>query len=172
MNNAAQQLQRAQQYLGLRGIPKQPLPPNTNLSWTEQEKFRIEQDELCNITLKPLDLSRAAPFPCEGNPVIVCIDVESYERAHHCITEIGISTLDTLDLKDVAPGAGGENWMNHIRSRHLRIREFLNLVNKDFCVGNPEAFQFGNSEIVSLAEAAALVDACFEPPFCSAHKTC
>ena len=168
--NVAQQLVRAQQYLGLRGIPKQPLPPDFNLSWTEQEKFRLEQEKVCNITLQPFNLNTAAPFHCEGNPVLVCIDVESYERAHHCITEIGISTLDTMDLKGVAPGNGGENWMNHIRSRHLRIREFLHLVNKDFCVGNPEDFQFGQSEIVSLGEAAGLVDGCFEPPFSAAYK--
>src|SRR5262249_34998073 len=96
--------------------------------------------------------------------------VEAYERAHNLITEIGVSTLDTLDLVSIPPGPGGKNWISQIRSRHFRIQGREHLVNKDFCTGNPEAFQFGNSEFIKLSEAPARVDSCFEWPFSVEYK--
>ena len=37
------------------------------------------------------------------------------------ITEIGISTLDTLDLINVPPGEGGAEWMKKIRYVQLGV---------------------------------------------------
>lgn len=99
--------------------------------------------------------------------VFVCVDVESYERAHHKITEIGIATLDTRDLAGVAPGKDGEHWRSKIRARHFRIRDNAHLVNSDFVVGCPDRFDFGKSEWLRLADAPAVVGACFKPPFCA-----
>lgn len=102
--------------------------------------------------------------------VFVCVDVESYERAHHKITEVGVATLDTMELANVAPGTDGEKWRSLIRTRHFRIREHTHLVNYEFVQGCPERFFFGESTVVSLAEAPAHVAACFLPPFSAHHS--
>lgn len=93
------------------------------------------------------------------------MDVESYERAHHKITEVGIATLDTRELANVAPGPDGDKWRQLIRTRHFRIREHAHLVNHEFVHGCPDRFYFGESTFVSLAEAPAHVAACFSTPF-------
>ena len=96
--------------------------------------------------------------------------MEAYERDHSKVTEIGVSTLDTLDLAGLALGDSGENWIAHIRSRHFRIRGRGHLENKDFCSGNANNFQFGKSEWVTLDSAAEAVDQCFEYPFSAQFK--
>lgn len=164
------QLRRGQRYLGLRRKTGLIQNPDPGMSWEEQEIFRRQQLKKAHFVLEPLDLGRVAPFPFEKEPIIVSIDVESYERAHNLITEIGISTLDTLDLVDIAPGLNGKNWTDQIRSRHFRISGRENLVNRDFCIGHPEAFEFGKSEWVDLKEAVTAVDSCFEWPFSVQYK--
>ena len=159
------QLRRAQRYLGLRQKSGRTQLPDQSLSWDEQERFKQGQLKKVHLVLDPLDLTLPAPFPFEKVPVIIAIDIESYERAHNLITEIGISTLDTLDLVGIAPGPNGKNWSGQIRSRHFRISGREHLVNREFCIGHPEDFQFGKSEWVDLDEAVAIVDSCFEWPF-------
>jgi hypothetical protein len=68
------------------------------------------------------------------------------------------------------PGEGGENWIEHIRSRHFRIQGREHLVNKDFCPGNASNFRFGTTEWVKLDAAAEAVDQCFKYPFSAQFK--
>jgi len=159
------QLKRAQRYLGLRPRATQVPVPDSTTSWAEQQKPHGRDLRACGILLDPLDTSKPAPYAFESDPVIVCVDVEAYEHDHRKVTEIGVSTLDTLDLAGLALGDGGENWIAQIRSRHFRIRGREHLENKDFCQGNANNFQFGKSEWVTLDSAAEVVDQCFEYPF-------
>lgn len=159
------QLRRCQRYLGLRPRTRRVRDPDPALSWFEQEDFRVRQLKEARIILDPLDVNSPAAYPFDQQPVLISFDVEAYERAHNLITEIGVSTLDTLDLVGIPPGTGGINWMNQIRSRHFRIIGREHLRNKDFCPGNPDAFQFGKSEFIDLSEAAEQVDGCFKWPF-------
>ena len=164
------QLRRTQRYLGLRPKSSKIKTPDPSLPWAEQEAFRLQQLKDARIVLQPLDVDKAAPHPFEKEPVIISIDVESYEKAHHIITEIGVSTLDTLDLVNVPPGPNGKNWISQIRSRHFRIKGREHLINRDFCIGNPDHFQFGDSEFIELTHAPAEVDRCFEWPFSVQYK--
>jgi hypothetical protein len=116
-------------------------------------------------TLQAIDPSLPAPFAFEKSAVFVCVDVESYERAHHKITEIGIATLDTQDLVGVAPGKDGADWRQKIKGRHFRINENRHLVNHEFVPGHPDGFDFGESTFIDLKDAPARVAACFNPPF-------
>ena len=159
------QLKRAQRYLGLRPRATQIPVPNSATSWAEQQKRRDQDLRAVGVLLEPLDTSKPAPYVFESDPVIVCVDVEAYEWDHSKVTEIGVSTLDTLDLAGLALGDGGENWIAHIRSRHFRIHGREHLENKDFCSGSANNFQFGKSEWVTLDSAAEAVDQCFEYPF-------
>ena len=159
------QLRRAQRYFGLRPIVGKVPEPDPNMTWAEQEAFIKGHEKKAHIDLEPLDVSKPAPFPFEQESVIVSIDIESYERNHKLITEIGVSTLDTLDLVGIAPGEGGEDWMKHIRSRHFRIKGREHYVNREFVTGHPDEFQFGESEFVTIEDAGKAVDSCFEWPF-------
>jgi hypothetical protein len=105
------------------------------------------------------------PFPFDQSVVFVCVDVESYEKAHNKITEVGIASLDTRDLIG-PPGIDGEKWRSKIQARHFRIKEYQHLVNYEYVHGCPDKFEFGTSVVVPLEEAADCVAACFMPPFC------
>ncbi|KAF1938385.1 hypothetical protein EJ02DRAFT_473964 [Clathrospora elynae] len=120
--------------------------------------------------LNAIDPSSCVPFAFEQSVVFVCVDVESYERAHHKITEVGVATLDTHDLIGIAPGVDGEEWRKKIRARHFRINENRHLVNSEFVSGYPDGFDFGESTFVPLKEAAQHVAACFHAPF-GAHTS-
>lgn len=128
------------------------------------------QDEQ-TFTLRPLNLHEPSPFDPAMEPIFICVDVESDERSSRdVITEIGVSTLDTLDLVGVAPGERGRNWTDFIRSRHFRVKERRHIVNHRFVQGCPDMFDFGQSEWVSLQDIAKVVNSCFYPPY-SANST-
>ena len=158
-------LRRTQRYLGLRPETKETLAPDPSMSWEDQQKWETEQEKKSSVVLSPLDVTKLAPFPFEKKVVFVGFDVEANEHAHHLITEIGISTLDIHDIRYIQPGPCGENWIKQIRSRHFRIKERLHMRNKTFVHGNPDGFEFGNSEFVDLRDAADEVDKCFAFPF-------
>jgi hypothetical protein len=138
------QFKRASRYLGLRNSVQDP--PSSTLS-------------------PAVDPSMPAPFPFDQSVVFVCVDVESHERAHHKITEVGVATLDTRELVGVPPGEDGKAWREKIRARHFRIKEHRHLVNSEFVAGHPDGFDFGQSTFVSLKEAASHVAACLHAPF-------
>ncbi|KAI9785141.1 MAG: hypothetical protein M1839_000779 [Geoglossum umbratile] len=144
------QIKRSQRYLGLR-----------------QRKERVELEQVFRQDLKinhtPLDVTMPAPYEMEGSAIFIAIDVESYERDHKRITEVGISVLDTEDLGGVPPGKDGGQWMEKIQTRHLRVREHSHLRNKDFVAGCAERFEFGESEWVTLKDAPLVVAECFRP---------
>ncbi|RMZ82125.1 hypothetical protein DV737_g2230, partial [Chaetothyriales sp. CBS 132003] len=164
------QLRRAQRYFGLRPEPYRLQHPPAGMSWEEQSVFIQEQEKKAAMTLEPLNLGKAPPHGFLGQPVIVAIDVESYERAHDIVTEVGVSTLDTLDLVGRELGKNGELWMQQIRSRHFRIKGREIYVNRDFCIGDGDAFDYGQSEWIDLDKIGHVIDSCFEWPFSAPCK--
>lgn len=130
-----------------------------------------EARRLANDHPPPIDPAAPPPYTFNAAPVLIAIDVESYERNPRQITEIGISTLDTLDLTDIPPSIFASPWRSHIRSRHIRIAEHAHLHNTEFVVGDAGGFRFapsgetGDSEFVYLADAPALIASCFREPF-------
>ena len=141
------QVLRAQRYLGLAA--------ENNHTSTGQSK----------LTATLLDISQPSPHPFASEPIIIAIDVESWERNHNAVTEVGVATLDTRDLQGHAPGRVGEDWQKHIRARHFRVIENKDYINKDFIDGCPGAFQFGDSEFVGLKSMASVLTSCFHEPF-------
>lgn len=122
--------------------------------------------ETVNKENTEIDMSRPAPYPFEKQPVFISVDIESWERDHKLITEIGVSTIDTLDLMNLAP----ESWHARIRSRHFRISGREKFANRVFVHGCPDHFQFGVSEFVPIEEAARIVDSCFAYPFSAGYE--
>lgn len=112
-----------------------------------------------------INFSEPAAHLCESDVIIISIDVEAWERAHGVITEVGVSTLDTRDLKGTAPGKNAQNWHQFVRGRHFRVMEHTAYVNKDFVSGCPDNFNFGESEMVPLRKMPSILAQCFHEPF-------
>ncbi|KAE8145641.1 hypothetical protein BDV25DRAFT_133615 [Aspergillus avenaceus] len=147
-------LRRTQSYLGLR---------------LDEFEEAVGEQSLASGSLEPavvkpstLQVDKPTPYSFWKEPIFICIDVESNERFHDQITEVGISVLDTLDLVGVAPGEAGSGWVAQIKSRHLRVEEYRNHVNRDFVHGCPGNFEFGTSDWVLAAELAFAVQDSFQ----------
>ena len=164
------ELKRAQCYLGLR--PRRTAKPedyhdNPNLSWEESQQAQSAYERAAGLLLPQLDLNAYAPYAFDHNVVFVCIDIEAYERDQTKVTEIGVCTLDTLDLVKVPPGESRQAWIKHMRCRHFRVVETSHLINTEFITGCAHRFgtKFGTSEWISIKEAPQVIATCFRPPF-------
>lgn len=112
-----------------------------------------------------LDHTKPVPHAFDQEPILIAIDVEAYEHPPRMITEIGVATLDTRDLKGIAPGENGREWQKFIRGRHLRIAEYKRYKNRRWVKGCPDAFEFGTSEFVPKKNTAAHLSSCFREPY-------
>ncbi|KAI9679304.1 MAG: hypothetical protein M1817_005324 [Caeruleum heppii] len=160
------ELTRTQRYLGLRPV----YSDSVTLDATESvagHNGRVKRKKGYNGQIHALKPLRYDP---DGDVVFVSIDLEAYEHNQSIITEIGVSTLDTRDLRSYPPGLEGQHWHHAIRARHFRISEYSHKVNKKWVRGCPEKFGFGKSEWVRLHEAADVIASCFRFPFSSTSK--
>ena len=144
-----QQLKRTQQYLGLCATPKSvagsdasnmenlPLPNQSNLGTS----------------------SNSSKLPVK----FVSIDVEAYEFNQKRVTEIGISTLENVDLYGIPPGVNGKDWIAKVKSRHFRIHEHGHLINKVHVEGCPDKFNFGESEWIREQDVKSTLEQYFAP---------
>lgn len=164
------QLKRAQCYLGIRPrgtVRKEDYHNDPNHTYEQSQAAQAAYEKAAGLKLPTLIPTLPAPYPFENQVVFVCVDVESYEKDHKKVTEIGISTLDTLDLMNTPPGEGGLDWMKKICARHFRIAEYAHLNNTEFITGCADRFEekFGQSEWISIKEAPQVVASCFRHPF-------
>ena len=167
------ELKRAQCYLGLRRrgtVQLEDYISDHNMSYEDQQKAQEEYEIAAGIKTIPLDLSVPAAYHFDRNPVFICVDIEVYEKDHRSLTEIGVTTLDTLDLIHIAPGEGGRNWMNLLRPRHFRVVEHAHMNNSEFVSGCADRFEFGQSEWVSIREVPQVLACCFKAPFSEPGK--
>lgn len=169
------QLKRARCYLGLRPrttVLKDPASVE-HADWNQYQKALEQHEKAKSAMYKNIDLTNPTPNHFHRNIVFISVDVECYERGHHILTEIGISTLDTQDLQGLAPGEGGVAWMKKIRVRHFRIKEASHLTNSDFVSGCADGFQreFGVTEWISIKDAREAVASCFRYPFSALERS-
>ncbi|KAI4752821.1 hypothetical protein E4T52_14983 [Aureobasidium sp. EXF-3400] len=112
-----------------------------------------------------LGLTPPSPDTPASDVIYIAVDVESYERNHNMITEIGFATLDTRDLKDIPHGETGKDWHKLIRARHFRVNEYKHYTNSEFVRGCPDQFEFGESEFVDLKDVPHMIASCFKYPY-------
>ncbi|KAJ5551064.1 hypothetical protein N7535_000995 [Penicillium sp. DV-2018c] len=124
-----------------------------------------EQPSLPNGQIEPVDVWDVTKWEFHKAPIFISLDLEWKENSPGALTEVGISTLDMMDLQRVPPGDYGANWIKRIRSRHLRVTEYRTWVNHRYCRGCPDGFGFGESEIIPGAKIPEVVDAAFQPPY-------
>lgn len=164
------QLRRAQCYLGLRprgAADREDFHKDPNMTWEASQIAQANYEKAAGLRLPDLNTAEPVPYVFDKSVIFVCVDIEAYERDQKKITEIGISTLDALDILKEAPGKGGIEWIKKIRCRHFRVVENAHLHNTDFIDGCAEHFirEFGFSEWISLKEAPQIVASCFRSPF-------
>lgn len=139
----------------------------------KQEARVIQQHNMyrqVERTQVSLGLTPSSSDTPNSDVIYIAVDVESYERNHNIITEIGFATLDTRDLKGIPHGEAGRDWHKSIRGRHFRVNEYKHYVNSDFVRGCPDNFEFGESEFISLKDVPRMIASCFKYPF-SAKST-
>jgi hypothetical protein len=160
----SRKLRRAQRYLGLRAVRNADQGSDSELRENAHQSSSPRLSAAGSEAA--IDLAAAAPHPFDSDVVLLSVDVEVYERSHKQLTEIGIAVLDTRQLVDISPGEGGKNWMEKVQGRHLWIREYMHLTNKDFVTGCPDRYEecFGTSEVVSTRDAVKILENCFEDP--------
>jgi hypothetical protein len=142
-------IKRVQRYLGIREASHQKQIEairkgleNSGLDWGDYDAA-VKAAAAKLPPMANFHPDKLAPYEPEGGVVFICVDVEAWERDNKQITEIGIATLDTEDLKSVIPGEGGVNWLTKIRARHFRINEHKHLNNTEFVDGCADRFEFG-----------------------------
>jgi hypothetical protein len=80
-----------------------------------------------------------ADLPLADSMVVVCLDTESWNHDHSKLTEIGVATFDSRDMRAVShPGMYGEELLKQIYFYHARIEKNAHLLNIKFCPGNPD----------------------------------
>lgn len=140
---------RAQRYLGL--LPK-------------SEVSQMPDIAALSISAS-VDVTKPVPYDFDMDAIFIAIDLEAYESPPRMITEIGLATLDTRDLKGIAPGDIGKEWHRFIRGRHIRVDEWKHLVNHQYVTGCPGSFEFGESEFVPKNQVGSVLASCFRYPF-------
>ncbi|KAJ5835047.1 hypothetical protein N7447_001073 [Penicillium robsamsonii] len=148
MKKLHESLARTQAYFGLRPA----LRPN------------VTQPSFANGQIDAIDVLKPVKWAFQDAPIFISVDLEWMDR-YGWLTEVGISTLDMMDLEGVVPGDYGQMWMKQVRSRHLRVTEYRHWVNDTFTTGCPGNFRFGESEMIPDAEIGKVVDAAFHPPY-------
>ena len=158
-----QQMRRTQQYFGL---------------WTARNSAAGSMENVCSgladLTVTALVSSKDSGRPTHGDlnslpydsdafATFISVDVEAFEFNRKHITEIGISTLDTVDLLGLQPGFKGNYWAAKIRSRHFRIREHGHRLNKVHVEGCPDKFDFGRSEWIYKRDVISTLEGFFRP---------
>ncbi|KAK4123872.1 hypothetical protein N657DRAFT_690525 [Parathielavia appendiculata] len=128
-------VKRVQRYLGLRG--------------------RTAGDALGKLAA--LDLNMPTVDGPEGSVLFVAIDIEAWEQNQDLVTEVGIAMLDTAEIQDSPPREGGQNWFQHIRARHIRVKENSWAMNSRYVRGCADAFDFGESEFLPLSQITPLI---------------
>ncbi|CAI7580420.1 unnamed protein product [Penicillium glandicola] len=121
------------------------------------------QPSFANGQIEAIDVLKPVKWAFQDAPIFISVDLEWMNHSD-CLTEVGISTLDMMDLEGVVPGDYGQMWLSQVRSRHLRVKEYRHWVNQ-YPIGCPDKFRFGSSELIPSAEIANVVDATFRPPF-------
>lgn len=73
------------------------------------------------------------------NMIVVNFDTENWVAKHSALTEIGVSTFDSRDMRALKEaGMHGENLLRQVYFYHARILENAYLRNIKYCVGDPD----------------------------------
>ena len=129
--------------------------------------------DVSNLAISTPDANSPTPETFFNDVIFIAVDVEAFEDPPHPLTEVGIATLDTRDLRSVSPGPNGETWQPLIRARHFLIEEHKHRVNHKYVDGCPDKFEFNNhkSTVVPDRDISKTVSDCFKPPYGNDYRS-
>jgi hypothetical protein len=68
--------------------------------------------------------------------IVVCFDTESWKQDHNKLTEIGVATFDSRDMRTLKhPSIHGEHLLEQVYFYHARFEENAHLINTKYCPG-------------------------------------
>jgi hypothetical protein len=117
------------------GSPSPP-PPSANKQLADELIYKSGKEvfEHCLGLSKLEGVSSAA-----DNMIVVCFDTENWTHNANAITEVGVSTFDSRDMRAVKKlGQFGGQLLEQVFFCHARIVENAHFINIKFCVGNPD----------------------------------
>lgn len=167
-----QQLKRVQQYLGLPDTKDSAKEESVDRVFSELIDLSLEPEGAKDDSSQPSHTHSDDPLPpdhLKSSVVFISIDVEAYEFVQKFITEIGISVLDTANIRSSLPGSNGNNWAAKIGPSHLRIREHGKRINRVHVLGCPDNFNFGQSHWIYEREIVPELESLFGH-FCSNRR--
>lgn len=108
------------------------------------------------------------PAPFQQSVVFISIDIEALESRR--VREVGVTILDTEQIKDIAPGQNGEAWMAKAKPLHFLVANEDDIHGDyrpyhSFVQTNPNGFQFGKTVEILHSDMGARIRRCFEEPF-------
>lgn len=106
-------------------------------------------------------------------------------KAKDKVSEVGLSLLDTREIKSTPPGANGAGWVQHMRCYHYRIRDWDSPSNRPWFKDRhgyplwcPTNFEFDVSEFVAdkdiarvLTEKLKIIDKTLSTPGNTRNRT-
>ncbi|KAL9025325.1 MAG: hypothetical protein Q9180_007692, partial [Flavoplaca navasiana] len=100
-------------------------------------------------------------FPQCNDVIFLCWDVEFTDHVFQkfpiqTVSEIGLSTFDTRNTRDVAPGKNGKNWWQFVQTRHIVIEELKEFKQRS-SQGRWHTWK-GKQDIVPAAEVRPLLE--------------
>ncbi|CAM1505422.1 Fc.00g110590.m01.CDS01 [Cosmosporella sp. VM-42] len=143
-------------------IIKSGVSPQSKPSAEKAARKKKEREQMLLATQQYLGL-KTGSSPSQLDVVFVCVDVEALELPPNPISEVGIAILDTKLTKEVAPGPGGDRWLEFIETYHLRVQEYIGLVNYRFVKGCPDNFDFGTSTFPKKSELREAICSILNP---------
>lgn len=113
-----------------------------------------------------LGMSNSAATLALQDAIIVGLDAEWYEHDPSLITELGVCVLDPRSIpksSDNSTAGPLSAWdiLAALETHHVRIKPHAHLINKDFCSGHPENFQFGSTTFASISTAQEMLRSIF-----------
>ncbi|KAF4556929.1 Hypothetical protein D9617_1g088110 [Elsinoe fawcettii] len=125
-----------------------PDPALLGLTWRQHTTWNPQGDNL-----------QAPPSAISNGRVFLAMDIEIDCTAEEGLCEIGIATLDTRRVENIAPGDRCSNWFPHIQSTHIRNLDHFHDVHRDnhsaICrhhLAKGDRFAFGHTLYMHTAD--------------------
>ncbi|KAG9193755.1 hypothetical protein G6011_03790 [Alternaria panax] len=145
------------------GCVASPAPPPSE---TQQLASALAMKTGRQVLSHCLGLSTLEGVPSAvDNMIVVAFDTENWVGDHDRLTELGVSTFDSRDMRALnGADMHGENLLNQVYFYHARILENAHLLNVKFCVGDPDQNHYGQTRFLTAVEAKSMLKEMFEWP--------
>ncbi|KAF3034108.1 hypothetical protein E8E11_000059, partial [Didymella keratinophila] len=139
-----------------------PSPPPSEMTQLDAYLKNLKDDAAILRYCLGLEGLPGAP-PLAKNIIAVASDTESWCHEPNPLTEIGICTFDSRDMREIKQaGPYGENLLKAMYWYHMRIEPNSHLINREpYHSGDPLKNRYGNTRFFTAPEAKRMLTKCF-----------